>query len=129
MTSHIPVHFSSCDSPTKNSSYSNASEGLGKSSQSLQVIGGITFSRTQRGGDLLMINGFSYMLNKQSRMQYYWRYETRSCYATLITTKCVITNKHSVCSTGKTIILMLLQLLDKKFECFENTLRTALVKR
>ncbi|CAF4241917.1 unnamed protein product, partial [Rotaria sordida] len=34
-------------------------------------------------------------------MKYYWRCENRSCHATLITTKCLITNKHSICSIGK----------------------------
>ena len=48
-----------------------------------------------------MINGFSHTLNKQSKMQYLWRCETRSCNTTLIAIKCFITNKHSVCSTGK----------------------------
>jgi hypothetical protein len=68
---------------------------------SLEVVGDITLSKTSKGRDLLMVNGFSYTLNKENKMHYYWRCEIRSCNATLITNKCLITNKHSIYSTGK----------------------------
>jgi hypothetical protein len=101
MASGKPENFSPCDPPTISGFDSNTSESLGNLSQSSGYVGDIIFSKTKRGSDLLMINGFSYTLNKENKMQYYWRCETRSCNATLITTKCLITNKHSICSMGK----------------------------
>ena len=101
MTSEKFEHFSPGDPPTASSSNPNTFEASEKSSESLQLVGDMTFSKIKRGRDLLMINGSSYKLNKENKLHYYWRCETRSCNATLITTKCLITNKHSIYSTGK----------------------------
>jgi len=90
-----------CDPTTTSNLNSSTSEALRKSSQSLQLVGDITFSQTKRGREVLMINGFSYILSKENKMRYYWRCEPRSCNATLITTKYLIKSKHSIWSTGK----------------------------
>ena len=57
-----------CDPPTTSSLNSDAPEALGKSSQSLQLDGDISFSQTNRGRALLMINGFSYTLNTEKKI-------------------------------------------------------------
>ena len=101
MASSKGKHSSSCGSPTTSGLDSKTSDGLETFSQSLKLVGDVTFSKTSKGHDLLMINGFSYTLNKENKMKYYWRCETRSCNAALITNKCLSTNKHSICSAGK----------------------------
>ena len=81
---------------------SNVSIFLPKSFQSSQNDDIINFSKTQKGRDLLMINGYSYTLNKETKAQYYWRCETRFCSATLITTRNLITGIHSISTVRET---------------------------
>jgi hypothetical protein len=83
------------------SSCSNVSVFLTNSLQPSQNGGTIHFSKTQKGRDLLMLNGYSYTLNKEAKVQYYWRCETRFCSATLITTKNLITGIHSISTIGE----------------------------
>jgi hypothetical protein len=49
----------------------------------------------------LVLNGYSYTLNKEAKFQYYWRCETRFCSATLITTRNLITGIHSMNAVGE----------------------------
>ncbi|CAF1048645.1 unnamed protein product [Adineta steineri] len=80
---------------------SSKCEALVKSSQSLALVRDITFSKPNQERDLLMINEFSYTLNKEKNMLFYWRCESCSYNAILITNKCLIMNKHFIESTGK----------------------------
>jgi len=74
---------------------------LTKSLQSSQNGGTINFSKTPKGRDLLMLNGYSYTLNKEAKVQYYWGSETRFCSATLITTRNLTTGTHSISTVGE----------------------------
>ncbi|CAF1465356.1 unnamed protein product [Rotaria sordida] len=68
MASSKANHFPSCSSPTTNSLDSNISEALGKSSQSLQLVGDIRFSQISKGRDLLVINSQVYLQCKTRNM-------------------------------------------------------------
>ncbi|CAF4575636.1 unnamed protein product, partial [Rotaria magnacalcarata] len=57
--------------------------------------------QNSKGRDLLMMNGYSYTLNKEVEVQYYWRCETRLCSATLITTRNISTDGHSISTEGE----------------------------
>jgi hypothetical protein len=83
------------------SSCSNVSSFLTKSLPSSQHFGTINFSKTQKGRDLLMMDGYSYTLNKETKLRYYWRCETRFCSATLITTRNLLTGIHSISTVGE----------------------------
>ncbi|CAF1493613.1 unnamed protein product [Rotaria sp. Silwood1] len=101
MTSQQPESLVSTDPSVTISSCSNVSIFFTKSLQSSQNVGAINFSKTQKGRDLLMMNGYSYTLNKETKVQHYWRCETRLCSATLITTRNLITDIHSISSVGE----------------------------
>jgi hypothetical protein len=101
MASQQPELLGSSAQSVTVSSCSNVSVFLTKSLQTSQSGGIINFSKTQKGRDLLMLNGYSYTLNKEAKVQYYWRCETRFCSATLITTRNLITGVHSISTVGE----------------------------
>ncbi|CAF4572567.1 unnamed protein product [Rotaria socialis] len=48
-----------------------------------------------------MMSEYSYPLNKEAKVQYYWRCKTRFCSATLITTRNISTGGHSISTEGE----------------------------
>ncbi|CAM4818298.1 unnamed protein product [Rotaria magnacalcarata] len=101
MTSQQSELLVSSDPSVTISSSTNVSIFLTKSLESTKNVGSINFSKTQKGRDLLMMNGYSYTLNKEAKVQYYWRCETRFCSATLITTRNISTGGHSISTEGE----------------------------
>ncbi|CAM4985558.1 unnamed protein product [Rotaria socialis] len=101
MTSQQSELLVSSDPSVTISSCTNVSIFLTKSLESTKNVGSINFSKTQKGRDLLMMNGYSYTLNKEAKVQYYWRCETRFCSATLITTRNISTGGHSISTEGE----------------------------